>query len=137
MNDIPIFVKSKKTILSMHCNIIHFVIIAIVSQLQRCGASCVNGTNCIMEASLNPGQYSLCDMCMCDNFHKYTGGNKCGGNPEVYFRCYVRIQDGEWQCKTKMRTEWIIALAIVGFELLLLCCCAMFICCTKKRKHRK
>jgi hypothetical protein len=88
--------------------------------------------NCVNNMAENDGDWSYCDMCMCDKYDSYTEGS--GGNcmaDDVLYSCYLSDNG----CKTQLKQAWIIAFSCMA--LLAFCLAGACIVLLFRRKHAR
>lgn len=71
--------------------------------------------NCVESVSDANGDWSYCNMCMCEKYESYGGNGDCSAN-DILYACYI----SDSGCKTQLRKMWIAIFATMS---IVACCC--------------
>ena len=73
--------------------------------------------DCSSDAIQNENEWVRCKMCICQDFGDFTGTGHdegCSGYEKRYYKCHVKYEDNNYNCKTKIKTDWLIFFIIIS-----------------------
>lgn len=124
---------------------VRWIIILMVITTAKCnvfvGGWCGNDVN-----SCNPpsnGGYSRCEMCMCENLHKFVPGSSGCSDNNILYSCYISYRSVDDPpvvgCRVELKTAWLIGFIGTTSCVCSLLCFALgfYFCANYKKYHSK